>query len=115
MSRFPLGAGLQLERTALAWRRTVLALLVASLAGVRVLFGTFGYAAIAVGGVGLALALLLRGMAGRRVRAAWWRLSESGEYDTRLPDGLPLALCTVVVLAVGLFALVYAVAEWLSG
>lgn len=99
---------MQLERTALAWRRTVLALVVASLAGVRVLFGTFGYAAIGLGAAGIAVALLLRAMAGRRVRAEWSRLSASGESDARLPGGLPLALCTVVVLAMGLLALVFA-------
>lgn len=98
---------MQLERTALAWRRTVLALLVASLVGVRMLFGTFGHVAIAVGAVGLTLALLLRALAVRRVSAAWSRLRSSGEQQVRLPDGVPLVLCTAVVLTVGAVALVY--------
>jgi len=107
VSPSPLGTGLQLERTALAWRRTVLALLVASLASVRVLFGTFGYAAIAIAAVGVALALLLRALAVRRISAAWDRLAAAGERAAWLPDGVPLALCTAVVVAVGLVALGY--------
>jgi len=102
---------LQLERTALAWRCTVLALLVAALVSVRMLFGTFGPVAIVVGGVGVALALLLRALAVRRVAAVWSRLRSAGDQQVRLPDGVPLVLCAAVVVAAGVVALVYVFVE----
>lgn len=103
----PLGDGLQLERTALAWRRTVLALAVSALASVKVLFGPLGYGAVAVGVVGMALAFLVRALAERRHRLTYRRLTARGDDRTRLPGGLPLVLCAAVVAVVGVVALVY--------
>src|SRR5699024_1336060 len=107
----PLGDGLQLERTALAWRRTVLALAVSALASVKVLFGALGYVAVAVGGVGLALAFLLRALSERRHRQAHRRLIADGADHLPLPGAAPLALCAVLVAVVGVVALIYVVAS----
>lgn len=104
----PFDPGVQLERTALAWRRSVLALAVASLASVQVLFGVFGYGAVAVAAVGLAVAALLRLLSGLRYRRAHRALSRSASGERpRLPGAAPLALCAACVVAAGLVSLAY--------
>ena len=110
MTRLPLGDGLQLERTALSWRRTVLAVAVAALASVKVLFDPLGYAAIVVGGVGLTLVFLLRALSERRHRLTHRRLIAGGSDHTPLPGAAPLALCAAVVAVIGAMALVYVLA-----
>ena len=109
-TRPPLGDGLQLERTALSWRRTVLAVAVAALASVKVLFDPLGYAAIAVGGIGLTLAFLLRALSERRHRSTHRRLIADGPDHTPLPGAAPLALCAGLVAVVGVVALAYVLA-----
>lgn len=59
-------AGLQRERTELAWRRTLLALAAGSLIAMRVLLDGFGGAAIVVGAAGLTVAAALSVAAARR-------------------------------------------------
>lgn len=103
----PLGDGLQVERTALAWQRTVLSVAVAALASIKVLFGALGYGAVAVGVVGIALAFLLRALAERRHRQVYRRLITGAADRSRLPGAAPLALCAAVVAVVGVVALGY--------
>lgn len=91
--------GLQPERTALAWRRTTLSLLLCSVAGTRVLAPALGRWALAVGLVGVAatatLVVLTRGRHDRERR-------DDGRTP---PDGLALALTTGLVLCGGVAAL----------
>jgi hypothetical protein len=64
----PWDPGLQPERTALAWRRTGLALTVGSLIGLRVLPELLGPAAYALAGIGVVASLAVLGAAHRRYR-----------------------------------------------
>jgi hypothetical protein len=64
----PWDPGLQPERTALAWRRTGLALTVGSLIGLRVLPELLGPAAYALAGIGVVASLAALGAAHRRYR-----------------------------------------------
>jgi hypothetical protein len=64
----PWDPGLQPERTALAWRRTGLALTVGSLIGLRVLPELLGPAAYALAGLGVVASLAVLGAAHRRYR-----------------------------------------------
>ena len=107
MTERPFDPGLQLERTTLAWRRTLLALAAASLAAVKVLLpiGTTG--AFAVGGAGVAAALLIGAAVIRRHRRAHRALTGG---DHRLPDARPLALSAVLTLTLGLTALLFVLA-----
>jgi uncharacterized membrane protein YidH (DUF202 family) len=86
--------GLQPERTALAWRRTSLALVVGSLAAVRVLpqlIGAWGYAA-----AGLAFAVSVGIL-----------IASHRRYLSRVPSGGGLIGATaLVVLLAGVAALV---------
>jgi len=59
--------GLQPERTALAWRRTVLALAVGSIVALRLLNPALGMWSIAIGLTGLTLAAVLWTLSGRRL------------------------------------------------
>ena len=64
----PYDPGLQPERTALAWRRTALALVVGSLLGLRALPPILGPVGIAVAGAGVAVALTVLALSHRRHR-----------------------------------------------
>lgn len=57
--RIPADSGLQPERTELAWRRTLLALTVASVASTRALYPLLGRAAVLIGIAGIVLAAAL--------------------------------------------------------
>lgn len=61
-------AGLQPQRTELAWRRTSLALLGAAVAAVKVLEPVLGPGAVLVGVVGIVLAAVLAWSSYRRAR-----------------------------------------------
>lgn len=111
----PFDPGLQPERTALAWRRTALALAVGSLAVGRLLQARLGGAAwlLAVVGVALGLGLLL---AARRRAAAIDRALRA-DRDFRAGPGAALpATVTVVAVLVGVAGLVvtvgYAAGGW---
>lgn len=107
LAQRPFDQGLQLERTALSWRRTVLALAAAAFAGAKVLFGPLGYAAVIVGGAGLVLALLLYVLSGRRYLREHRRLTRTGEGHAPLPGAGTLALCSAMVAVAGVLALTY--------
>lgn len=102
--------GLQPERTALAWRRTGLALLVGALVGARILphaVGDWAYVP-AAGGVLAAVAVLA--LAERRYRAVHAGLTSPDGAAWTPPGGGLAALVTVLALAAGLAALVMVVA-----
>jgi hypothetical protein len=75
----PWDPGLQPERTALAWRRTGLALTVGSLIGLRVLPALLGPAAYAVAGLAVAASLGVLWAAHRRYRRVHRLLVSGGD------------------------------------
>lgn len=101
--------GLQPERTELSWRRTLLALAVASLVAVRVLSDALGAWAVVVGAGGLAAAAVLWAVARRRHRVA------SAVFAGRAPASamsggallLAVSLLTAAGAALGLLALLH--------
>ncbi|PZE32863.1 DUF202 domain-containing protein [Curtobacterium sp. MCSS17_006] len=91
-------AGLQPERTALAWRRTALALVVASLVAVRILPELLGTWAILLAGLGLIASVAVLVAAHRRYRIVHRTLTRSDTDRVPLPSGwLPLAVAAGVV------------------
>ena len=114
--------GLQPERTALAWRRTGLALTVGSLIGLRVLPPLLGPAAYVLAGLGVVASIAVLAAAHRRYRRVH-RLLLAARDDghtradggstgspTRVPTtgGALPAATAVLALAAGLGALVVA-------
>ncbi|MCX7522713.1 DUF202 domain-containing protein [Microbacterium sp. STN6] len=95
----PFDAGLQAERTLLAWRRTSLSLAAASVAGARVFLDIVGPAAIVLGALGLVFAAGAYVTASARYR----RAHASLHADATLPGGaLPhLALTLALVVMSG--------------
>lgn len=95
--------GLQPERTALAWRRTTLSLMLGSLVALRLLPPALGTWSFAVGFLGLAATGYLWRQAALRAAAT----NDSLHAGDHLPDGtLPLQL-GVTVSGIGLLALLY--------
>lgn len=101
-------AGLQAERTSLAWRRTGLALLACSLAAGRVLWPALGFAAIALAILGAATGVAVVGLHSRRYQRVHATLTAAGTTRVALPDGRSLALVAVVVVLLAVAALVAA-------
>ncbi|RWZ67758.1 DUF202 domain-containing protein [Labedella populi] len=107
----PFDAGLQPERTALAWRRTALALVVAAVVGIRVLPTLLGAWAVVPAGAGVVLAVVVLVASHHRYREQHIRLTTASTDRIALPDGtLPglvaamtlsaAVACGVVVVAV---------------
>ncbi|PRY18384.1 DUF202 domain-containing protein [Kineococcus rhizosphaerae] len=112
MSRFD--PGLQPERTALAWRRTAVSVLVGSAAGGRLLAGQLGAGAVVLGIAGCAFAVWLHAAAGARARRTSRALARDGHLG-RGPDGRVLALTCAFSVLVGAFAVSVVLGHGLSG
>jgi Domain of unknown function (DUF202) len=97
--------GLQPERTALAWRRTGLAVAVGAVAGIRVLVPALGPGAVVIGLLGLALAVALVVGSTRRARHIDFALLQDGCL-TSGPGGRLVAAVCIACTAVGVAALV---------
>ncbi|WP_440711351.1 DUF202 domain-containing protein [Herbiconiux sp. YIM B11900] len=109
-SRLPLyDAGLQPERTALAWRRSALALAGGALVAVRIVPAVVGPWAYLPTGAGLVLAITLLVLAHRRYRRLHRALIEHSEPDRR-PDGRLIALTAVTTLLIAGCALAFCLA-----
>jgi len=106
----PSDPGLQPERTALAWRRTALALVVGSLFGLRALPQLLGPAGLAVAAAGVALALGVLGAAHLRYRRVHRTLTSgsAGPGTTALPGGGLPALVASLTACAGVAALALA-------
>jgi Domain of unknown function (DUF202) len=96
-------SGLQPERTALAWRRTVLALLVGSVVSYRVLAPSIGGWSYAIGTLGVALTGVIWVLSGRRGGRAMRVLAQEG----RLDGGGLLLLLGVSVAAAALGGVIF--------
>jgi uncharacterized membrane protein YidH (DUF202 family) len=99
-------SGLQPERTDLAWRRTVIGLVVGSLVALRLLPPVLGTWSLGVALVGLFLAVLLWVLADRRERRTQRALLEG---DTALPGGGLLLLLTGLAAAGAALGLLYVI------
>jgi hypothetical protein len=96
--------GLQPERTALAWRRTGLAVAVGAVAGARLLAAELGGAAVVVALLGLALAALFLFGSTRRARRTQDALLRDGHLASG-PGGRLLAVVSIACTALGVIAL----------
>ncbi|MFD1721294.1 DUF202 domain-containing protein [Amnibacterium endophyticum] len=103
----PVDPGLQPERTALSWRRTLLALAVGALVSVRVLPDVLGPWTIGTGLAGVAVAIGLWLAAARRARAASAAFGSGGV----MPGGLLLAATAVLTAAGAALGLLYLAAS----
>jgi putative membrane protein len=111
MSSAPVDPGLQVERTALAWRRTGIAVLVGSLIGLRVLAPQLGWGSVVCGVAGSALAAILLWASARRHRRVHAALTDagSGELPGELPGGALLVVVAAAAVLLGALALTYLV------
>jgi hypothetical protein len=105
--------GLQPERTALAWRRTGLAVAIGAAAGVRVLAPVLEPGAVAVGVLGLTLAGLLLVGSTRRARRTQAALLHDGHLASG-PSGRLIAIVCMTCTAVGVAALALVVATHMA-
>lgn len=102
----PVEPGLQLERTFLAWRRTCLALAVATGVAVRYAAATTGPAVIVLGVVGVGLAVGADRLAARRYSRDRARPDSSGGLAR---DGRAALVVTLALLTVGLACATYVI------
>jgi uncharacterized membrane protein YidH (DUF202 family) len=113
----PSDPGLQPERTALAWRRTALALVAGSLLGLRVLPTLLGAAGLIVAAAGVIAALAVLTTAHSRFRRVHRILTEgsagpgAGPGTAALPGGALPALVAALTACAGLAALALALAR----
>ena len=105
----PFDAGLQTERTALAWQRTILASTVGFLLAARLLMELVGIPGVLVAAAGLLVAVALFLVGHRRYRQVHTILVASAGDRVRLASAAPLAVWAVVVCALGLIGLISAI------
>jgi len=97
--------GLQPERTALAWRRTALALAAGSVVIMRILPSVIGGVALVLGFAGLVLALVVLIGSHRRYRRQHRALTSTEPVVLR--SGLPMVALTAAALLVGVLCLLF--------
>jgi putative membrane protein len=102
--------GLQAERTALAWRRTALAMAVAAVGAGRLAAPVLGFVAVLLGAVGLVQAALVAYAAGRRYRAVHRSLWVHGDLRAIRLVVLPVAAMAGSGVVVGLLAVAFVLA-----
>ncbi|MFT2690646.1 DUF202 domain-containing protein [Clavibacter zhangzhiyongii] len=109
----PFDPGLQPERTALAWRRTALALVVGSLLGLRALPALLGPAGLVVAAAGVLAALGVLTTAHLRYRRVHRILTAAADphRPVALPGGALPALVAALTACAGLAALALALAR----
>lgn len=100
--------GMQPERTALAWRRTGLALTVVSLGATRVLPGLLGAWVLIPAGIGIALSVWVLAAAHRRHVQAHRILTSSNTARVALHGGGLPAIVAVLTAGMGCLALIVA-------
>lgn len=100
-------AGLQAERTALAWQRTALALAVAALAAGRLLAPTLGLVAVVPAALGLVQAVVAGLAARRRYRAVHRSLSTRGDLAAVAAGAAPIAAVAAGGVVTALLALAF--------
>ncbi|UOR00490.1 DUF202 domain-containing protein [Leucobacter allii] len=96
----PRDPGLQPERTALAWRRTGLALAVGALASMRLLPAVLGPWSVLFGAAGVGVGLGIAILEHRRFARP------AAGHGLPRADGLPVALLCAAAVAAGLLCLV---------
>lgn len=115
MSRTPEGVfdvGLQAERTALAWRRTTLAMAVAAVGAGRLALPTIGTIAVAVAGLGLVQVVVVGISAERRYRLVHRSLTARGDLTWVRHGGLPVMATGVGGMAVSGLALAFVIGRF---
>jgi putative membrane protein len=107
----PFDPGLQVERTALAWRRTGLALVVLAVAAARALSSQWGARSIAAAAIGVAGAVAL--MLGSHLRHRTQHLALTTTQHERIPLPGGTLLCALAILdaVFGLTALAFTLAH----
>jgi len=96
--------GLQVERTSLAWQRTNLSLLGASLICARLVMVALPGLGIAMAVTSATLAAVLTALHGRRLG----RLRAAVRSGARLPDAKPFALMAAMLLIIAAGAVAFA-------
>ena len=101
-------AGLQAERTALAWRRTALAMAAAAVGAGRLAAPAIGVLAVVLAALGLVQAGFVSYRAQRRYHAVHSSLTTHGDLTAVRAGGLPIAALALSGVVVGLLALAFA-------
>ncbi len=101
--------GLQPERTALAWRRTALALTGGSVIIMRILPSVIGVAALVIGFTGLALALVV--LVGSHRRYLRQHRALTSTEPVVLRSGWPVVALTAAALLIGVLCLLFVLAR----
>lgn len=101
----PSEGGLQNERTALAWRRTALAIATASLIGLRVISERVGAWALLPAGMGLVIAVVMTLRSRLRYRTNRVVLTSVTQVQILNTDGRFLLSVTALVALTGLVCL----------
>jgi uncharacterized membrane protein YidH (DUF202 family) len=109
--------GMQPERTALAWRRTALAMAAGSLVALRVFPASLGLWAVAPAAIAFAISAVVFGAAHVRYRRNHRALVVDRDADSRvaLAGGALIALVAAATLAFGVIAAVILIATELHG